>query len=102
MAGIRDHGKLGVRDELDGFNGMFEANEIVISLNDENRYFDGSQFFFREAFPLNAANLVINLGPVIWIGGDFLVTFSLKLDISGLSGRRMIILFGERAALGDE
>ena len=72
MAGIRDHRKLGVRDELDGFNRMLEANKIVISLKDENRRLDASQFFFGEAVPLNAANLVINSGPVVWIGGDFL------------------------------
>jgi len=59
VAGIRDHRKLGVRDELDGINGVFEANKIVISLKDEKRRFDGSQLFFRKAFPLNAANLFI-------------------------------------------
>ena len=92
MAGAWDYRKLGVRDELDGFNGVLQANKIVISLNDENRRFDGSQLFSRKAFPLNAANLGIDLGPVIWIVCDSLVAFSLKLDVSGLGGRRMIIV----------
>jgi hypothetical protein len=92
VAGIRDHRKLGVRDELDGFNGVLKANKIVISLNDENRRLDRSQLCLRKSSPLNAANLVINLGSVIWIGCYFLVTLSLKLDAPGLGGRRMIKL----------
>src|SRR5215831_15813942 len=71
---------------------MFEANKIVISLNDKNRRFDGSQLFFRKALPLNAANLAVDLGPVIWIGCDSHVAFSLKLDVSGLRRGRMVIV----------
>jgi hypothetical protein len=34
MAGIRDHGELGVGDELQGLKDMFKAHKIVISEGD--------------------------------------------------------------------
>jgi hypothetical protein len=34
--------------------------------------------------------LVKNLGPVVWIRSHFLVVFSLKLDVPGISGRRVV------------
>lgn len=40
VAGIRNHGKLGVGDELDGLNGALKAEKIVISEKDENRRFE--------------------------------------------------------------
>ena len=40
VAGIGDHGKLGVGNELEGLNSMLKGDKIVISENDENRYFD--------------------------------------------------------------
>ena len=85
-----------MRNKLDGFNRVLEANKIVISLKDEKRHSDRSQFFFRKSLPLNAANLLINRRPVIWIGRHFLVVFSLKLDVSGLGGGGVIIVRGLR------
>src|SRR5208283_5716184 len=65
VAGVRDHGELGVGDELEGRNGVFQADKIVISQDDKNRRFDGSQLFVRKPSPLNAADLAPELGPVV-------------------------------------
>jgi len=40
VAGGRDHGELGVGDELDGLNGVLKADKIIISEKDENRRLD--------------------------------------------------------------
>jgi hypothetical protein len=40
VAGIRDHGELGVGDELEGLNGVYKTDKIVISQDDKNRRFD--------------------------------------------------------------
>ena len=40
VAGGRDHGELGVGDELESLKGVFKADKIVISEGDENRRFD--------------------------------------------------------------
>jgi hypothetical protein len=90
VAGVRDHGKLAVGNELEGLKRVFKADKIMISYGDENRRFDGKQFFVRKSFPLNAANLAPKLGPVIRIGSHFLVVFSLKLDAPGVRGRRVV------------
>src|SRR6185312_8662835 len=81
MACIRDDGELRLRNELGGFNDVLHAHKIVVSDDEEDRRFDGSQLFFRESSPFNTANFVKDLRPVIWIGCHSLVTFSLKLDV---------------------
>ena len=53
MTGIRNHGKLGVRDDLKGFEGVLKTDKIVISENDENRRFYRSQLIFRKSSPLH-------------------------------------------------
>lgn len=100
MAGVGYHGKLGIRDEPYGLNGMLDSHEIVISKNDKHLGLDGSQLLFRKAGPLNVANLVINPGPVIWIGRNPPVVFSLKLDVAGIGRRRMLeeVVSGFRAS----
>ena len=72
VAGIRDHGELGVGDELQGLNGVFNADKIVISQSDEKRRIDGCQFFVRKSQPLNAAHLAPKLGPESGSGATFL------------------------------
>src|SRR5512144_2342664 len=39
VAGIRDHGEFGVGDSLKGLDGVFNADKIVISDDNENRGF---------------------------------------------------------------
>ena len=90
VAGIRDHSKLGVGDELEALNGVLSPDKIVISDDDEKRRFDRSQLFLRKPFPLNAANLLLNPGPVIRVGRHSPVILSLKLDAPGL-GRRQVL-----------
>jgi len=90
VAGGRDHSELGVGDELNGVNGVFKADKIAVSQNDEKGRFDGSQFFLRKSLPLNASKFVKHFGPVVWIGSHFFVVFSLKLDVFGISRRRVL------------
>ncbi len=53
VAGGRDHGELGLGDELDGLNRVLQADKIVISEKNEHRRLDGSQLLVRKSFPLN-------------------------------------------------
>ena len=42
VAGVRDHGELGIRDEPEARNGVLHADKVVISDGDENGRLDRS------------------------------------------------------------
>lgn len=85
-SGIREHGKLGVGDEIEALNSMLKLDNIPISERYEHRGFDRSQLFVRKSFPLKPSKVVKNLGRVLWIGNHSLVVLALIWDIAGLDG----------------
>jgi hypothetical protein len=88
LARIRDHGEFSMGDALESLNGMFKADKIVVTQNDENGRLDRSQIFVRKSGPGNCDHLAPNPRPRIRIGRDFLVLFFLKMRAPGVASRQ--------------